>query len=146
MSGAGLDRRLAALAEAAELARGRLDPAAVGAADTVVARAGERLGLGLEATVVALAGPTGAGKSSLFNALVGEELVPAGHLRPTTSVTTAAVWGDVGDPLLDWLGVHAAPPADGRCRTDWCSWTCPTSTRCGTPTARRSSAWSRSPT
>jgi GTP-binding protein EngB required for normal cell division len=105
VSGAGLDRRLAALAEAAELGRGRLDAAAVEGADAVVARAGERLGLGLEATVVALAGPTGAGKSSLFNALAGDELVPAGHLRPTTSVTTAAVWGDVGDPLLDWLGV-----------------------------------------
>ncbi|MET0685588.1 MAG: GTPase [Solirubrobacteraceae bacterium] len=106
MSPAGIDRRLTALAEAAELARGRLDAAAVAAADAVVARAGERLGLGLETTVVALAGPTGAGKSSLFNALAGEDLVPAGHLRPTTSVTTAAIWGDVGDPLLDWLGVR----------------------------------------
>jgi len=105
VSGAGLDRRLAALAEAAELARGRLDPDAVEAAEAVVARAGERLGLGVEATVVALAGPTGAGKSTLFNALAGDELVPAGHLRPTTSVTTAAIWGDVVDPLLDWLGV-----------------------------------------
>jgi GTP-binding protein EngB required for normal cell division len=104
---AGLDRRLAALAEAAELARGRLDADAVAAADAVVARAGERLGLGVETTVVALAGPTGAGKSSLFNALAGDALVPAGHLRPTTSVTTAALWGDVGEPLLDWLGVKA---------------------------------------
>ena len=36
-------------------------------------RAGDRLGLGLEATVVALAGPTGAGKSTLFNALAGAD-------------------------------------------------------------------------
>jgi GTP-binding protein EngB required for normal cell division len=106
VSPAGIDRRLTALAEAAELARGRLDAAAVEAADAVVARAGERLGLGLETTVVALAGPTGAGKSSLFNALAGDDLVPAGHLRPTTAVTTAAIWGEVGDPLLDWLGVQ----------------------------------------
>jgi GTP-binding protein EngB required for normal cell division len=102
----GLDRRLTALADAAALARGRLDAAEVAAAEAVVARAGERLGLGIEATVVALAGPTGAGKSSLFNALAGAELVTAGHLRPTTSVTTAAVWGEVGDPLLDWLAVQ----------------------------------------
>ncbi|HZB74986.1 MAG TPA: GTPase, partial [Solirubrobacteraceae bacterium] len=117
MSGGGLDRRLAALADAVELARGRLDDAAVEAAEAVVARAGERLGLGVETTVVALAGPTGAGKSSLFNALAGDELVRAGHLRPTTSVTTAAIWGDVGHPLLDWLGVqrrHRLPGgADG---------------------------------
>ena len=106
MTAGGLDRRLTALAEAAALADGRLDPADVAAAETVVARAGERLGLGIEATIVALAGPTGAGKSSLFNAVAGEELVTAGHLRPTTSATTAAIWGDVGEPLLDWLAVQ----------------------------------------
>ena len=42
-------------------------------------RAGDRLGLGLEATVVALAGPTGAGKSTLFNALAGADLVRDGR-------------------------------------------------------------------
>ena len=41
----------------------------------VVEKAGNRLGLGVETTVAALAGPTGAGKSSLFNAFAGEELV-----------------------------------------------------------------------
>jgi putative ribosome biogenesis GTPase RsgA len=66
-----LESRLAALAEAAELAEGRLDPALTEPARAVVRRAGERLGHGLGATVVALAGPTGAGKSSLFNALAG---------------------------------------------------------------------------
>ena len=103
--GGSLDARLAALAEAAELARGRLDDERVEAAEAVVARAGRRLGLGVEATVVALAGPTGAGKSTLFNALAGAELAPASHRRPTTSAPTAAVWGDVGDELLDWLEV-----------------------------------------
>ena len=101
-----LDRRLGALAEAVELAEGRLEPARVEAARAVVRRAGERLGLGLEATVVALAGPTGAGKSTLFNALAGAELASAGRRRPTTSAATAAVWGE-GDSgaLLDWLDV-----------------------------------------
>jgi GTP-binding protein EngB required for normal cell division len=102
-----LEARLGALAEAAELARGRLDDDAVGAADAVVRRAGERLGHGLESTVVALAGPTGAGKSTLFNALAGRELVTAGVRRPTTSAATAAVWGDTDPRLLDWLEVPA---------------------------------------
>jgi GTP-binding protein EngB required for normal cell division len=104
-AGGKLDHRLAALAEAAELARGRLDEERVDAAEAVVARAGRRLGLGVEATVAALAGPTGAGKSTLFNALAGSELARASHRRPTTSTATAAVWGEVGDELLDWLEV-----------------------------------------
>ncbi|CAN5667709.1 50S ribosome-binding GTPase [soil metagenome] len=56
-------------------------------------------------TVVALAGPTGSGKSSLFNCLVGEPLAPVGVRRPTTSAARACVWGvDEAGPLLDWLG------------------------------------------
>ena len=100
-----LDDRLAALGEAAGLADGRLDDDAVERARAVVAQAGERLGLGLESTVVALAGPTGAGKSRLFNALAGEDLATVGRRRPTTSTGQAAVWGDGADPLLDWLEI-----------------------------------------
>ena len=36
-------------------------------------------------TVVALAGATGSGKSTLFNALVGSEVATVGARRPTTS-------------------------------------------------------------
>lgn len=100
-----LDVRLAALAEAVEVADGRLDEDMVNGARGVVGRAGQRLGLGMEATVVALAGPTGAGKSTLFNALAGSELSSSSARRPTTSTATAAVWGEGGDPLLDWLEV-----------------------------------------
>jgi GTP-binding protein EngB required for normal cell division len=100
-----LDQRLAALGEAADLAEGRLDEEAVERARVVVARAGERLGLGLESTVVALAGPTGAGKSQLFNALAGKPLAAVGRRRPTKSAGQAAVWGDGADPLLDWLEI-----------------------------------------
>jgi energy-coupling factor transporter ATP-binding protein EcfA2 len=100
-----LDARLAALGEAADLAEGRLDNEAVERARAVVAQAGARLGLGLESTVVALAGPTGAGKSRLFNALAGEELAAVGRRRPTTDAGQAAVWGDGADPLLDWLQI-----------------------------------------
>jgi GTP-binding protein EngB required for normal cell division len=101
-----LDRRVAALAQAVELATGRLDEAAVSAAEESVAKAGSRLGLGIEITVAALGGPTGAGKSSLFNALVGTEVVEVGRRRPTTSAVTAAVWGEVNASLLDWLEVR----------------------------------------
>ena len=67
-----LDQRLAALREAADLAAGRLDDADVDAART--RSSSERVpgsGSGLESTVVALAGPTGVGKSQLFNVLTG---------------------------------------------------------------------------
>jgi GTP-binding protein EngB required for normal cell division len=102
----GLDPRLAALAEAVDLGGGRLQPELLRHARAVVDRAGERLGLGVEATVVALAGPTGAGKSSLFNALAGGELVATSRRRPTTSSATAAVWGETPSELLDWLEVR----------------------------------------
>ena len=100
-----LDRRLAALREAADLATGRLDDAEVDAARAVVERAGARLGLGLESTVVALAGPTGVGKSQLFNTLSGTELAAVGRRRPTTAAGQAAIWGDGADALLDWLEI-----------------------------------------
>jgi energy-coupling factor transporter ATP-binding protein EcfA2 len=102
-----LDRRLGALAEAVRLARGRLEAAPVDEADAVVRRAGERLGHGLGATVVALAGPTGAGKSTLFNGLAGQELARTGVRRPTTSATMAAFAEGVGPGLLDWLDISA---------------------------------------
>ena len=110
-----LDTRLVALAEAARLAEGRLDEESVAAANAVVAKAGERLGFGIENTVVALAGSTGVGKSQLFNVLSGSELAAVSRRRPTTSVTQAAVWGDGADPLLDWLEVarrHRLEPGE----------------------------------
>ncbi len=58
--------------------------------------------------VVALAGGTGSGKSSLLNAMCGEELVDAGGMRPTTSQPAAAVPEDIGDAMdgyLDLLGI-----------------------------------------
>jgi len=44
-----------------------------------------------EGLVVALAGGTGSGKSSLLNALVGAEVVNVGIVRPTTKLAVAAV-------------------------------------------------------
>ncbi|WP_327007276.1 50S ribosome-binding GTPase [Dactylosporangium sp. NBC_01737] len=75
-------------------------------ARTVIDRAGERLALSRAHTVVALAGATGSGKSSLFNALCRFQLSRVGVRRPTTGVAHACVWGPQGaGPLLDWLGV-----------------------------------------
>ncbi|MFC4149132.1 GTPase [Micromonospora mangrovi] len=76
-------------------------------AHTVVERAGTRLALSGDHTVVALAGATGSGKSSLFNALARLDLSPVGVRRPTTGVAHACVWGalDGASRLLDWIGV-----------------------------------------
>src|SRR6266542_4225022 len=60
---------------------------------TVVDRAGERLALSRDYTAVALAGATGSGKSSLFNALARLGLSQVGVRRPTTGVAHACVWG-----------------------------------------------------
>ncbi len=98
--------RVQGLRRAAEAARGRLDPALVDEADAVVERAGGRLKLSDQHTVVALAGATGSGKSSLFNALCGLDLAGVGVRRPTTSWALACSWGPEGaGQLLDWLGI-----------------------------------------
>jgi len=97
--------RLAALREAVEVAEGRLDVPDVARARTLLAKAGAREALG-DATVVALAGATGSGKSTMFNTLSGAEVSTPGVRRPTTGVAHASVWGEAGaDRLLDWLEV-----------------------------------------
>jgi GTP-binding protein EngB required for normal cell division len=105
--------RLAALREAVEVAEGRLDVPEVPQARALLAKAGARAALG-DATVVALAGATGSGKSTLFNALSGAEVSMPGVRRPTTGVAHATTWGEDGaDGLLDWLEVprrHRHPP------------------------------------
>ena len=95
-----------ALAAAVDAGGSELPLAERDRADAVVAKVAERTALVGGHTVVALAGATGSGKSSLFNALVGDAVAKVGVRRPTTSTPTAAIWGDepVGD-LLDWLGV-----------------------------------------
>ena len=104
---ADLPGMLIALDEAVTALDGRVpDPAVLDRARAVLARAGERLRLSGEHTVVALAGSTGSGKSSLFNALSGADISPVGVRRPTTSKAYASVWGSDGAaPLVQWLGV-----------------------------------------
>lgn len=102
-----LATRLEAVGTLAELGEGRADPGSVAAARRIVEKADERVAAGMGFTVVALAGATGSGKSSLFNALVGSAVSEVGVRRPTTARTSAAVWGgDPADALLDWLQVE----------------------------------------
>lgn len=76
-------------------------------ARAVAERSGDRLRFPQHFTTIALAGTTGSGKSSMFNAFTTIDRSPAGILRPTTSEPYACVWGNLyqADELLDWLGV-----------------------------------------
>ncbi len=104
--GSDLGARIEGLQGAARAARGRLDDDLVDRCAGVAERAAERLRLSAEHTVVAIAGATGSGKSSTFNALTGLELSSVGVRRPTTSWATACVWGQEGaEDLLEWLGI-----------------------------------------
>ncbi|MEZ0077087.1 ABC transporter [Planotetraspora sp. GP83] len=103
----GLGSRLAALARIVNVGQGRADPELLTEAAQLLLRAGDRLKLSPNHTVVALAGGTGSGKSSLFNSISGLELSPIGVRRPTTARTHACVWGLEGAaPLLDWLQIQ----------------------------------------
>ena len=95
----------------------QLDADDVAAARQIIAKVGQRNALAGDHTVIALAGATGSGKSSLFNAIAGQELAQVGATRPTTSTPSAAMWGDdPAGPLLDWLAVprrHAVSAPSG---------------------------------
>ena len=104
--GSDIGARVQGLDDAVRAARGRLDDPLLDRAEDVVTRAAERLRLSADHTVVALAGATGSGKSSTFNALVGLDLASVGVRRPTTSWATACTWGVSGaGELLEWLGI-----------------------------------------
>ena len=97
---------LRALGEAVELCEGRVDSDALAEAKRVVDQADRRLAISGSATVVALAGATGSGKSSIFNALSGTTLATVGVRRPTTAHAMACSWGDESaEDLLDWLQI-----------------------------------------
>jgi GTP-binding protein EngB required for normal cell division len=98
--------RLKGLSAAVEASRGRIDDEILAPADMLSGRASERLSLSGEHTIVALAGATGSGKSSLFNSLTDLELAGVGVRRPTTSWALACAWGpDGAEGLLEWMGI-----------------------------------------
>lgn len=98
--------KIDALQAAAAAGHGRLDPVVLSEAGQIVDRAGQRLRMSGDLTVVALAGATGSGKSSLFNSITGLDLAAVGVRRPTTSMPLACVWGEEpAGELLNWLGI-----------------------------------------
>jgi GTPase SAR1 family protein len=81
----------------------------VAAAEAVQHEAGERLSFATDVAVVALVGGTGVGKSTLLNALAGDEVSRASVRRPTTQSAVAWIPADERDgfaELLAWLGVE----------------------------------------
>jgi GTP-binding protein EngB required for normal cell division len=87
-----------------------------GRAESVLDRARERSGFLGSAYVLALAGGTGVGKSSLLNALAGQTVSAVRAVRPTTDQPLAWVAESRREelaPLLAWLGVrHVVAHAD----------------------------------
>ncbi|MEO8744227.1 MAG: GTPase [Candidatus Dormibacter sp.] len=101
-----VDRCLGTLDEAIAAAKalGLDATAAVATRDTVRAR----LGFPSSAYVLALAGGTGVGKSTLLNAIAGENVSLASARRPTTSDAVAWVPSSRERELaglLEWLGI-----------------------------------------
>ncbi|MBV6729227.1 ABC transporter [Nocardioides daeguensis] len=104
--GTPIATRVEGLGAAVEAARGRVADALLDDIAAAVEKSTGRLRLSARHTVVAIAGATGSGKSSTYNALTGLELSSVGIRRPTTSWATAVVWGSQGaGELLEWLGV-----------------------------------------
>lgn len=119
MSRPSLDARLTALQQVRELGAGRVPEVQAAEIDALLGRSAGRRALSAEHTVVGLFGATGSGKSSLLNALVGEQVATSHVRRPTTSEPLAVTWDAAGAvPLLDWLGVrerhNGSTPLDSR--------------------------------
>lgn len=101
-----LAARAEALGELLGLSRARVSPDELAESGALLQRLGERRRLSLDHTVVALAGATGSGKSTLFNALAGLELSETGVRRPTTAAPVSCSWDPAGAAgLLDRLGI-----------------------------------------
>jgi len=113
-SAVSVETRAAALTSALESGAGCLPAEGVGRAEAVIAKTAVRTSISAGRTVVAFAGATGSGKSSLFNVLAEAEVAQVGARRPTTSKPSAAVWGSESpSALLDWLMVGTRHMVDG---------------------------------
>ena len=103
---AALRIRTEDLGRALQVAGSRLDDDVFGRVASAVAGVRERIALGVDHTVVAFAGGTGSGKSSLFNRITRLSFADVGVRRPTTAKVSACSWSDDAAALLDWLGVE----------------------------------------
>ncbi|MFJ2560571.1 MULTISPECIES: GTPase [unclassified Streptomyces] len=103
--GGPLRVRLDALGELVGLSRTRVEGAVLAEAGRVLDEAAARQRLSSRHTVVAIAGATGSGKSTLFNALAEVPISETGLRRPTTSAPIACTWSDGAAGLLDRLAI-----------------------------------------
>ncbi|WP_029138326.1 GTPase [Nakamurella lactea] len=108
--GPDLAARVTALQQVLQVGGPRLGEVSARRADELIGKLSQRLTLAGDNTVAALAGATGSGKSSLFNAICGSAVSQVGVRRPTTSTATAAIWEadpEAAEPsaLLNWLAV-----------------------------------------
>ena len=85
LSGIGQPERLQALDQAAQIGAPYLSPGNREGLERVAKASAERRALSGDHTVVGFFGATGSGKTSLFNAVVGEDLGKAAARRPTTA-------------------------------------------------------------
>ena len=114
-SAESVQARAASLIAALESGVGCLAERGVYRAEVAIMKAAARTAIVGGHTVVALAGATGSGKSSLFNDLTGADIAPIGARRPTSSTPIAAIWGsESASALLDWLKVGARHVVDER--------------------------------
>ncbi|MFD3523676.1 GTPase [Streptomyces sp. NPDC058653] len=97
--------RLDALRELVGLSRTRIEGTTLSEAGRVLDEASTRQRLSSRHTVVAIAGATGSGKSTLFNALAEVPISETGLRRPTTSAPIACVWSEGAAGLLDRLAI-----------------------------------------
>ncbi|MFH8754533.1 YfjP family GTPase [Streptomyces atroolivaceus] len=121
LPGSPLRPRLDALRELVGLSRARLDGSTLAEAGRVLDEASARQRLSSRHTVVAVAGATGSGKSTLFNALAGVQISDTGLRRPTTSAPIACSWTDGAAGLLDRLAIPGRlrrRPVQGGTATD----------------------------
>lgn len=92
---------------------GVVDPASLQMVALMRRRIVMRLDYPDDVLLAALAGGTGSGKSSIFNAIAGEDIAPTGGVRPTTSQPKALVPSSRGAAVggyLDLIGVADRVP------------------------------------
>lgn len=99
-------RSVASLKDAISYGEGRVpETVLLDAAETLECLS-QRRELSTEHTVIGFFGATGSGKSTLFNAIAGQNIALSAPTRPTTSTVQAAIWEAEGsEELLDWLGI-----------------------------------------
>ena len=99
-------RSVASLKEAISYGEGRVPETVLLDAAETLDRLSQRRELSTEHTVIGFFGATGSGKSTLFNAIAGQNIALSAPTRPTTSTVQAAIWeADGSEELLDWLGI-----------------------------------------